>query len=652
MAKVNLGGDRVGSGNKMEIQMHGWERSTHNLEYIWRSTQAPGTIVPFLSTVALPEDTWDIDLNANVLTHPTIGPLFGSFKVQLDVFWAAMRLYNANLMINATDIGNDMQNVKLPVLEMTADWNPEAPDLENSQVNPSCLLAYLGYRGVGATTARTAGTVKRIFNGVPYLVYWDIVKNFYANKQEEIGYAIHNEPEALGTTPLYLKIPNGTPPNVTIQPYPIPNDIDLRRSTQLDIEWNAPDPTPIWSQIIINTSRGAVSVQDLFYDIFVTGAGTASAVNTADGYSGEKIYNWNMINPNELVDTEPKLVEYPLSNIDAQRKNLMAGAFSAVALKINEDSGIPFSFPLKETGGFYSKLSSQEGLAVKTYQSDIFNNWLNAEWIDSVNAKAQVSTAGDVFTVEALIMANKIYNHFNRIAVSDGTYMSWLTASWDARPYMGCIAPEYQGGLSKELIFQEVVSNSAAADGSQPLGTLAGRGTMGKKHKGGKIRIKPSEIGYIQGMISLTPRIDYSQGNSWDVNLLTMDDFHKPAFDQIGWQDLITDKMYWPETTVDINGTPTFRSAGKQPAWLDYTTNYNKVYGNFAVAGNEMFMTLNRKYEPNADGTIKDLTTYIDPVKFNQIFAYTKRDAMNFWVQVGIGMTVRRKMSARQIPNL
>ena len=47
----------------------------------------------------------------------------------------------------------------------------------------------------------------------------------------------------------------------------------------------------------------------------------------------------------------------------------------------------------------------------------------------------------------------------------------------------------------------------------------------------------------------------------------------------------------------------------------------------------ESFMVLNRNYSMDNKGQIEDLTTYIDPVKFNYIFADTNLDAMNFWVQ-------------------
>ena len=68
----------------------------------------------------------------------------------------------------------------------------------------------------------------------------------------------------------------------------------------------------------------------------------------------------------------------------------------------------------------------------------------------------------------------------------------------------------------------------------------------------------------------------------------------------------------------------------------------------------ESFMVLNRNYSMNnaASPQIEDLTTYIDPVKFNYIFADTNLDAMNFWVQTRFEIKTRRLISAKQIPNL
>ena len=82
-------------------------------------------------------------------------------------------------------------------------------------------------------------------------------------------------------------------------------------------------------------------------------------------------------------------------------------------------------------------------------------------------------------------------------------------------------------------------------------------------------------------------------------------------------------------------------------------TNFNKCFGEFANPDTEMFMTLNRRYEADpVTRRIKDLTTYIDPSKFNYIFAVQDISAQNFWTQIGVDIEARRKMSAKSIPNL
>ena len=123
------------------------------------------------------------------------------------------------------------------------------------------------------------------------------------------------------------------------------------------------------------------------------------------------------------------------------------------------------------------------------------------------------------------------------------------------------------------------------------------------------------------GIVSITPRIDYSQGNDWHTNLKTWNDLHKPALDQIGFQDLLTEQQAWFGTEQIVAGDNVlqFSATGKLPAWTNYMTNYNRTFGHFAEENNLMFMTLNRRYE-QADKTgigyiepIGDNTTYIDP---------------------------------------
>ena len=73
------------------------------------------------------------------------------------------------------------------------------------------------------------------------------------------------------------------------------------------------------------------------------------------------------------------------------------------------------------------------------------------------------------------------------------------------------------------------------------------------------------------GLMAITPMVDYSQGNDFDLNLETMDDLHKPALDGIGYQDLIQEQMVG-ETSAYTNGATIsdirHLAANKTVAWI------------------------------------------------------------------------------------
>jgi hypothetical protein len=681
--KTEIGGDRLGSGNKEAVSLKNYSRSTHDLGYIWRSSMASGTLVPFMSEVALPGDSFDIDLDCDVKTLPTVGPLFGSYKVQLDVFQCPVRLYQGKLHMNMLNIGMDMSQILLPQLEMKSYYNISGGD--NQQINSSSIYSYLNMRGLGRNYGGQ-NHQKREFNAIPYLGYWDIYKNYYANKQEERGFVIHaNDLSNNWSLEDAFITVDGVSTGVTTDIWTVQGIIDTSAqgsgaevpiiSIRGEIQWNnagteygEPDLRTV--QVILDGTT--YQITDLFSNVYLetlTGPPVAGTFMVATGYTGVlgSAQNWE-VPTMEVTNTipagegEPQLEEFKLDNIDDMRMDILEAVRDTTAFKITNQSQAPYGLGLDHTGdvvagtAVFYKTASQEGLGIKTYQSDLFNNWISTEWIDGsngINEVTAVSTAGNEFTIDSLNLANKVYNMLNRIAISGGSYDDWLDAVYTHERSKSCENPMYMGSLIKELGFEEVVSMSDTEtdDGTQPLGTLAGRGRLTGKNKGGKIKIKVDEPSYIIGIVSLTPRIDYSQGNKWDTNLKTMNDLHKPALDEIGYQDLITDQMAWFDTVTESNGTVNYNTAGKQPAWINYMTNVNQCRGNFAEVNQEMFMTLNRRYEVDGSG-IKDLTTYVDPSKYNNIFAQTSLDSQNFWVQISNKITARRKMSAKVIPNL
>ena len=640
MKTVNLGGDRLGSGKRMNVSLKSFERSSHDLGYIWRSTMASGTLVPFMNILALPGDTFDIDLSADVKTYPTLGALFGSFKLQLDVFSCPVRLYQGMLHNNKLGIGMNMASIKLPTLTLkTRDINPDLPlPIDIQQINQSSLLAYLGIRGVGNNGNN--GICERDFNAIPLIAYWDVYKNYYANKQENIGVMISSQGLTTVITNVYifrgedLIFENNPPVNVNI------GDVCIIEGIHLDL-----------------------------YNLVVNFSGTPTHLNKVsdlvsnNGSSMKIMFNTNLVDfesisvlPNTIPNGIIRLKTFSLDNIDEMREAILSKSNSTVPFNINDDCNIlPYADCIGNVNNTLFSSTKQNGLGLKTYQSDIFNNWLDTDLISGSNGIAEITaidTSSGSFSIDTLNLSKKVYDMLNRIAVSGGSYDDWLEAVYDHDVYGRTETPVYHGGLSQEVVFQQVISQAEA--GESPLGSLAGRGHLADNKKGGKVTVKINEPCVLIGIASLTPRIDYSQGNDWSVDLKTMDDFHKPSLDEIGFQDLLTQNMaFWDVRGQDQAGNWEMYSAGKQPAWINYMTNFNKCYGEFANPDTEMFMTLNRRYEyDRVTKRIKDLTTYIDPVKFNNIFAVEDLSAMNFWVQIGLDITARRKISAKLMPNL
>lgn len=639
----NIGKNTIGDNNKMSVSLHDYNMSTHDLSTIVRNTQSPGTLVPNLCLVAQKGDTFDIDVDSNVLTHPTTGPLFGSFKLEHHLYAAPVRLYNSWLHNNRTKIGLNMAKVKLPQINIALNKQYDTVTKEEeqwNQVNPSCLLAYLGIRGFANMEGSTSKNISK--NALPILAYYDIFKNYYANTQEENFYIIGNTEELIITINGKRVNPDVISSNegrinssgvIIISPKTIKQD-----EIQIKVSKNTPTGQ---SEILAPGDIGTIGVE-----------GETIKIITNKIPTGEIWYIRSIQTINRIT-----LESYPLENLDTIRDKILLTAGDVVFDISNKTMSVePFTnfAKRKAVNNKLNTTDPQYGLCLKTYNSDLYQNWINTEWIEDVNGineASAVNVEDGTLSMDALNLAQKVYNFLNRIAISGGTYRDWLETVYTGGNYMErCETPTFEGGVSQEIVFQEVVSNSASGD--EPLGTLAGRGVTTGRQKGGHIRIKVTEPCYIICICSITPRIDYGQGNTWDTYLETMDDWHKPALDGIGYQDSLNGERAWWTDYVSDGPQLTRTAAGKTVAWINYMTNVNRTFGNFAPGMSESFMVLNRNYSINTQKQIEDLTTYIDPVKFNYIFADTNLDAMNFWVQTRFDIRVRRLISAKQIPNL
>lgn len=656
--QVNIGKNTLGDNNKMSVSLREYGRSTHNLSSAWRSPMGVGTLVPFMKLLGLPGDTFEIDLDTQIMTHPTIGPLFGNFKFQADVFTCPIRLYNAMLHNNTLNIGLDMSKVKLPKAEF---YVRNKGDKEGK----ASLAEYLGVR---VEPWYTKSEVQE-YNITPFLGYYDIFKNYYANKQEERFYVMGGSTIQNATTIVSTNFTGyiNAYPNIVYLMCTEPSTITIT-GTDVNLESISKikftiDAEPIY--LYIKDSAGK-----LLYDI-VTKEQNKVVIKTKlnlafqisrkiQGKEGQSI---TLKGASEDITqgtvTEAYTSSFPLTEIDDLREYILSKGREKIIVGRNSDEKLKSNFIYKvlfpsnyeETDKdkiIYPIINKEMGgLCLKTHQSDLFNNWVNKEWVDGdngINAVTDVDVSKGKLNLDALNLAQKVYNMLNRIAISGGSYKDWIETVYTTDYYFRAETPVYEGGMSTTIDFEAVVSNSAstASGVEEPLGSLAGRGfNQGKQ--GGKIVIKCNEPCYIIGIASITPNVDYSQGNDWDmIQLDTMDDLHKPQLDGIGYQDLLSNQMHGRAMLSE--------AIGKQPAWLNYMTDVNRTYADFAAGEEESYMVLNRIYDVNEAGEITNPSTYISPKDYTYIFATNTDTNRDFWVQIGKRIIARRVMSAAQIP--
>ena len=631
--KVNIGKNTLGDSNKMSVALREYERSNHDLSYSWRSSMGVGTLVPCMKLLAMPGDVFNINIRNKVMTHPTIGPLFGSYKLQVDVFTCPIRLYNAQLHNNALNVGLDMSKVKLPKIR---------PAL-GTKTNSSSIFNYLGIKYTKAN--------KKI-NAVPLLAVYDIFKNYYANKQEENFYVIKkaNEIFNVGTT-------GGDTPQCQVQDLvAIVQHEEVRTFNSKG--YNAQALVLASSQLIANTVvdlegnpiqniRATLDLDQARLKFDTVGNITSITIPQGAGWklnqtvTQSRVYLRN-ITIKATYSGDISLEANKLEVLDDIREEILSAGKTEYIIGRNGNCKIDFFNNLINNIGQTDVLF---GLPLKTHFSDIFNNWVNKEWVDGdngISAVTAIDTSGGSFTIDTLNLAQKVYNLLNRIAVSGGSYKDWIETVYTTDYYFRAETPIYEGGMSAEIEFSEVVSTAATdIQNNEALGTLGGKG-YNSDSKGGTVSIKVNEPSYIIALASITPRVDYSQGNDWDNDLDTMNDIHKPQLDGIGYQDLMQKWMHGNANEV--------AAVGKTVAWINYMTNVNKSYGSFAVGESESYMCLNRVYELGTDGEINNTTTYINPKEFTGTFATNELGNMDFWVQLGFGIEARRVMSAKQIP--
>lgn len=150
----------------------------HDLSHYLRTSMAPGLGYPICCIPCSPGDQHQLEFKHLMNTQAILNPLYGSYRLQICVFFAGISLYIPRLWrngyMNSSD-SNGIMDVNFPFCHI-ANENPIF------RVNESSLPAFLGM-GYGSGRFSSAANSYHV-NLLPYLMYYDIFRHYYANRQE------------------------------------------------------------------------------------------------------------------------------------------------------------------------------------------------------------------------------------------------------------------------------------------------------------------------------------------------------------------------------------------------------------------------------------------------------------------------------------
>lgn len=169
------------------------KQSNFDLSRKVRTTMAPGVLTPILCEPVIAGDQVKIAIESLMKTYAALVPIMGTFKLETSVWFAPLSLYIPRLKSNSALTPTNtskLPDVNFPYFRLPSSAATSIVDYSNNFVAPDSLLRYLGlpYRFVDKTAPveELPGikTLGRKFNGVPLLMYVDIFRNYYANRQE------------------------------------------------------------------------------------------------------------------------------------------------------------------------------------------------------------------------------------------------------------------------------------------------------------------------------------------------------------------------------------------------------------------------------------------------------------------------------------
>lgn len=180
-----------------------------------RTDVGVGVATPVFTRAYVPDTNVSIRSDIHMESYPLLGKLMGSFTVKVAWFWIPQRLYSQQLDQNQLNF--DPSTITFPTFRLPTynvsvtssnPWTPRRGFLNwvSYSVSPNTLLDYIGvapgsYDNFGDPNNVDSSYWTRL-DATPVVGYYDIMRNYYMNTQEQYCYiygrlGAHGLPTAL-----------------------------------------------------------------------------------------------------------------------------------------------------------------------------------------------------------------------------------------------------------------------------------------------------------------------------------------------------------------------------------------------------------------------------------------------------------------------
>lgn len=575
-------------------------RSNYDLSYAAFLSTDVGYVKPVSCIEVLGNDSMSLNLGSIVETSPTFAPVYGRMHQSFRTFFVPRRLYS---VVN--------QNGRL----LPAIFNPEGATEESVNILKllPCTFTQIPLSG-------------DVISGNRFIVGEDV--------SSEAVYP--------------LKVGRGS----IYEMFGMPNGVSAVALVDQSV---APSTPTTWatSTYLLNAIP-FIGYLDLIYNYYSNhhaGRVPIRLASYSDAPSDRELVE------NDVFFLDVSKLSQFLTDVKTGRAVYMTADFyllSSDFTVVNSLYNCSWGSAVLSSEVQYSFNGRHAGLSFCTPMPDINTSWISdteyADWL----AKAIVPVSSNQVKYEDIITASSLYRRAAKLALGDGTFDDFYAAVNGIRADTKATVPQYVGGFSRNLDFQQIRSMAETSEAN--LGSYAGY--MSQVSGGHLVNFFTREPGYLITIMTIYPELTYGGGIDSALLKTRVEDFYSPDFANIGYQPRLLREVQ-AFTSVDypagsLVGTPKYGSGvlnssaiGYQPAWTEYTTAVNRSYGDLGPGGEKDFWTFHAPYIYGGFSF-----EYVNPSDFSYIFATKDLSIDNYFVQVGFNIKARRSIPKRLMPSL